>query len=84
MKVRGTNPLKNGQIVHRDDAPKMIGGIAYSNQGNKKGKQFRPVFRTSNRNKQNHKNSAAFIDTSQKIQADLEHETIRSGTKKNK
>lgn len=84
MKVRGTNPLKNGQIVHRDDAPQMIGNIAYASKSKKTGKQFRPVFRTSNRNKDNHKNSAAFIDTSQKIQADLESETIRSGPKKNK
>ena len=52
---------------------------------NTSGKRFRPVFRSDKRVTQvKHKNSAAFIDTSLKIQADIENETIRSGPKKNK
>jgi hypothetical protein len=70
LKVRGTNPLKNDQIVKKDIAPKMIPMTGKTSKQSKK--RFRPVFRTSNRNKNNNKNSAAFIDTSQKTPSDAD------------
>lgn len=45
-------------------------------------KRFKHMFRNDKRAYQmNSKNSAAFIDTSLKIQADIESETIRFGQK---
>lgn len=82
MKVRGTNTLKNDQIIKKDTAPKAIPMTSKTSKQPKK--RFRPVFRTSNRNKNNNKNSAAFIDTSQKIPSDADIEKIKSGPKKNK
>jgi uncharacterized protein YajQ (UPF0234 family) len=85
LKVRGGNPIKSGQIVKRDGPPRMIGNIQKTKIKNPSGKRFRPVFRTDKRtSKAKHKNSAAFIDTSLKIQADIENDTIRSGPKNNK
>lgn len=82
LKVRETNPLDRDQMNGKDIAPKVISNMA--GKTSKKGKRFRPVFRTANRNKNNHKNSAAFIDTSQKIQTEIENESLKSGLKKNK
>jgi hypothetical protein len=84
LKVRGTNPLKNDQIIKKDTAPKVIQMNGKTSKQPKK--RFRPVFRTSNRNKNqnNNKNSAAFIDTSQKTPSDVDSEKIKSGPKKNK
>ena len=63
----------------------MIGNIQKTRIKNPPGKRFRPVFRSDKRASQvKHKNSAAFIDTSLKIQAEIENDTIRSGPKKNK
>lgn len=82
LKVRETNQLDRDQTNGKEISSKVITSI--SGKTSKKGKRFRPVFRTANRNKNNHKNSAAFIDTSQKIQTEIENETIKSGLKKNK
>lgn len=80
MKVRGSNPIKSGQIVKRDNAPKMLSNIPKS-QNNHNGTVGDRVPYRKRLLQGDNKNSTAFIDTSQKIQTEIENETIRSGPK---